>query len=121
MIKTLNLQPSHSAYPDTTSKRYRNCLNKVYNESDKHRDKNIPGPGSDRYIKSIGDDARKISFGLKLEEKSLGVKSKVPGPGQYPIISFNPEGKYQFSKYRNATSICFGNSKGIRFNYKDKE
>ena len=69
----------------------------------------------------MGDDARKISFGLKLEEKNLGVKLNVPGPGQYPIISFNPQVKYLFSKYRNAVSICFGDSKEIRLNYKDKK
>ena len=96
-------------------------LNKVFNESEKYRDKAVPGPGAYKYVIPIGQEAKKISFGLKLEGKNVGVKSNVPGPGQYPIVTFNPQGKYLYSKYRNATSVVFGNSKEIRFNYKDKQ
>ena len=94
---------------------------KVYNESEKYSDKCIPGPGTYKYMKPFGNEALKISFGEKLEIKNIGMKSKVPGPGAYPIVSFRPDGKYHFSKYRNATTICFGNSKEIRFDYKDKK
>ena len=92
----------------------------MYNESEKFRDKNIPGPGSYKYLKPFGDDGKKLSFGLKLEKKNLSFQSNVPGPAQYIIPSLKPDGKYIVSKFRNATTICFGNSKDIRFNYKDK-
>ena len=59
----------------------------------------------------------KFSLFGKGEKKNLGAVHKVPGPGQYPIVSMNPEGKYPISKFMNATNIVFGLSKEKRFMY----
>ena len=53
------------------------------------------------------------------ESRNLGSKSKIPGPGAYPQIGINPEGKYTFSKYKNSMGIIWGSSKEKRFRYKD--
>jgi hypothetical protein len=63
----------------------------------------------------------KFSLYGKGEKKHLGSVTKVPGPGQYPIISLNPQGKYPISKFQNATNIVFGSSKEKRFTYQSKK
>jgi hypothetical protein len=59
----------------------------------------------------------KFSLFGKGEKKQLSSVTKIPGPGQYPIISLNPQGKYPISKFHNATNIVFGSSKEKRFTY----
>jgi len=58
-------------------------------------------------------------MGHKLESKLFNSKQRGPGPGEYSISGFIPQGKY-FSKYKNATSIIFGQSKEKRFDHRDK-
>jgi hypothetical protein len=79
-------------------------------------DKDVPGPGKYNYLKSFGADAHRFSISCKLDNKNKK-KATCPGPGEYPIVSINPNGKYPLSGMRNATSIVFGANKGERFNY----
>jgi hypothetical protein len=46
----------------------------------------------------------------------------MPGPGTYSdkATSFNIEGKFPTSKFKNATTIVFGVSKEPRFKYGSK-
>lgn len=95
----------------------RNYYEKVYYDTNKMLDKNVPGPGKYNYLKSFGSEASKYSMLGKGEGKGLSETARVPGPGQYPIISINPTGKYPVSNMRNATAIVWGQSKEKRFNY----
>ena len=84
-------------------------------------DKDVPGPGKYNYLKQFGTEAPKFSIKGKPDEKGLTSKSKLPGPGQYPVtLSINTEGKYPLSKIRNTTKIIFGLNKSARFNYSCK-
>jgi hypothetical protein len=98
----------------------RSYYDKVYYESNKMFDKNVPGPGKYKYLKPFGSDANKFSIYGKGESKNLAKTSRSPGPGEYPIISINPNGKYPLSNMKNATNIAFGLSKEKRFNYSCK-
>jgi len=95
----------------------RECFEKVYYETNKTIDKNVPGPGKYDYLKPFGNDANKFSIRGKGDHKGLSASSKVPGPGEYPILSMNPTGKYPYSNVKNATNIVWGSSKSPRFNY----
>ncbi len=83
-------------------------------------DKNVPGPGRYDYLKPFGTEASKFSIFGKPDSKGMSRTSKIPGPGEYPIVSINPQGKYPLSNMRNATAIVFGSNKEKRFNYSCK-
>jgi hypothetical protein len=93
---------------------------KAYCESNKTADKCVPGPGKYNYLKPFGSDTFKISMSGRLEPKNVSRSSKSPGPGEYPIISINPTGKFPISNVKNVTNICFGAGKEKRFNYSCK-
>jgi hypothetical protein len=95
----------------------RDCFEKVYYETNKTIDKNVPGPGKYDCLKPFGSDACKFSMRGKGDSKQLSSPSKLPGPGEYPILSMNPTGKYPYSNVKNATNIIWGSSKSPRFNY----
>lgn len=90
---------------------------KVFYETNKMVDKNVPGPGKYNFLKPFGSDSFKYSIYGKGEAKNFSKTSKSPGPGDYPQISINPSGKYPVSKMKNATAIIFGVNKEKRFNY----
>ena len=98
----------------------RNYYEKVYYESNRNFDKNVPGPGKYNYLKPFGSDTFKFSLYGKGDSKTFSQTSKSPGPGTYPIVSINPNGKYPLSNMKNATAIIFGHSKEKRFNYSCK-
>lgn len=82
----------------------RDSFNKVYYETEKSFDKNIPGPAKYDFIKPLGSDSPKFSFRGKCEYKMD--KTIVPGPGTYPVrVQINPEGKFPVSNIRNVTKI----------------
>lgn len=95
----------------------RSYYDKVYYETNKMFDKNVPGPGKYNYLKPFGSDTFKYSMYGKGESKNLGKKSKSPGPGEYPLVSINPTGKYPLSNMNNTRAIVFGVNKEKRFNY----
>jgi hypothetical protein len=99
----------------------REFFGKVYYDTNKMFDKDVPGPGKYDYLKTFGHDSYKFSIKGKPNEKGLVSKSKTPGPGEYPItIQINKDGKYPTSQFKNATKIIFGANKGERFNYSCK-
>ena len=99
----------------------REHFGKVYYETNKMLDKDVPGPGKYNYLKNFGTEAAKYSIKGKSNEKEISMKNKVPGPGEYPItIQINKDGKYPTSQFRNATKIIFGADKSKRFNYSGK-
>jgi hypothetical protein len=90
---------------------------KVYYETNKMFDKNVPGPGKYNYLKPFGTDASKFSI-VGRSEKWVTKKSNSPGPGEYPpVITINEKGKYPLSKIKNTPSITFGANQSKRFNY----
>lgn len=106
----------HPAYTFGIARQY---YEKVYCEASTFGDKAIPGPGNYNVLKSFGSDTFKYS--LYGKGKNLSNKNKVPGPGEYPIVSINPRGRYPLSKMKNATGIVWSSSKAKRFNYSSKK
>jgi hypothetical protein len=94
---------------------------KVYYDTNKMLDKNVPGPGKYNCGRPFGSEAYKFTMRGKSEDKKLSAQSKVPGPGEYPCLALKPDGKYPLSKFKNMTNICFGANKAQRFNYNCKQ
>jgi hypothetical protein len=91
---------------------------KVYYETNKMLDKDVPGPGKYNYLRTFGIDAAKYSIKGKPNDKGISGKNTVPGPGEYPItVQINKDGRYPVSQFKNATKIIFGADKSQRFNY----
>lgn len=95
----------------------RSCFDKVYYDSIKMVDKNVPGPGKYNYLKPFGHDSSKFSLSSRAEDKSMRYYSQVPGPGSYKLMTINPKGIYPLSNFRNTTSINFSNNREKRFSY----
>ena len=97
---------------------------KVYYETDKMLDKNIPGPGKYNYLKGFGSDAKKYSMGCRLNTFSGFGNNKynnTPGPGSYkPVINISDKGKCPLSKIRNIQVNDFCSSRSTRFSFKSK-
>jgi hypothetical protein len=110
-----DFDPKHPHSPRFTFGISRSHYEKVYIESNKSIDKNVPGPGKYDTTKPFGKDAFKFSIRGK---GKLGVEgSKMPGPGQYNQISLSSTGKYPLSSYNNLRSIKFGKQDEQRFIY----
>lgn len=96
----------------------REHFSKVYYETNKMIDKDVPGPGRYDCLKNFGADSKKYSMSTKLENKGIVNKLASPGPGQYAItIQTNKDGKCPVSRFKNATKIIFGADKTDRFKY----
>ena len=94
---------------------------KVYYDTNKMIDKNIPGPGKYSVAKDLGKDALKYTMGGRLNTYAgSGSKYNItPGPGTYPpVVKINEKGKYPTSKIQNIKVSDFGASKTNRFFYK---
>ena len=100
----------------------RDKYSKVYYETNKMIDMNVPGPGHYNYLKPFGWDAAKFSMkGRSFEAKSTRNKDMSPGPGNYRnVYAINEKGKYPISNVENIRSFNFVNDKMKRFNYKCK-
>ncbi len=100
----------------------RDKYSKVYYETNKMIDMNVPGPGNYNYLKPFGWDAAKFSMkGRSFEAKSTRNKDMSPGPGNYRnVYAINEKGKYPISNVENIRSFNFVNDKMKRFNYKCK-
>ena len=100
----------------------RDKYSKVYYETNKIIDMNVPGPGNYNYLKPFGWDAAKFSMkGRSFEAKSTRNKDMSPGPGNYRnVYAINEKGKYPISNVENIRSFNFVNDKMKRFNYKCK-
>lgn len=99
----------------------RETYEKVYYETNKTVDKNIPGPG--KYLPKPIKTAPSYTIGVR--DKSFGQTSRRardgPGPGAYPpAIQINQQGKYPSSRFKNITSLSFGSPTSQRFKYKGK-
>lgn len=103
-----------SSSPKFTFGIARDFYEKVYYETNKMLDKNVPGPGKYNYLKSFGSEASKFSITGKQPDHHS--KGQNPGPGQYPLFSINPQGKYPVSNVKNTASISFA-TKSERFKY----
>ena len=95
----------------------RSYYEKVFCETNKIFEKNIPGPGNYEVCKKLGEDAPKFSLHSKIEKKDLKNVFVQPGPGQYRPLSINSDGRYPVSNYKNIRNIVFGSNKDKRFNY----
>jgi hypothetical protein len=112
-----DFDPKKHEHPAYTFGIGRNFYEKVYCEASTFGDKSIPGPGNYNFVKPIGHDCSKFSMLGKGLNKDISAKSKIPGPGEYPIISINQRGRYPLSQMRNATGIVWSSSKAKRFTY----
>lgn len=110
----------HPHSPSYTFGVGRDKYEKVYYETNKMLDKNVPGPGGYNYLKPFGWDAPKFSMkGRSFEAKTSKSKDMSPGPGDYAnVYSINAKGKYPISNVENVRSFNFVNDKMKRFTYK---
>lgn len=96
---------------------------KVYYETNKMFDINVPGPGKYNYLKSFGADAPKFSMRERFHTAGKGkrVLYDTPGPGKYPpVIAINEKGHYPISRIQDISTPNFGAYRGKRFNYNCK-
>lgn len=70
---------------------------------------NYPGPGSYNASKSFGSDGIKVSMKGSGNRSLIIKRGKIPGPDEYKPLQMNPKGVYILSKYRNVSSVKFGN------------
>jgi hypothetical protein len=95
----------------------RSYFEKVYYETNKTIDKNIPGPCKYDVLKPFGTDSLKFSISSKFNIKDGRDRSKEPGPGEYKSIGINSSGRFPISTYQNSPSCKFSLNKEERFNY----
>lgn len=106
------------AHPNAPSYSFgvgRDKYEKVYVESAKIIDINIPGPGKYSILKPFGANSIKFSIKGKHRSRSVDVSFNMPGPGAYQnSIQINPGGKYPISKIANIAGVNFGADKSKR-------
>jgi chemotaxis protein histidine kinase CheA len=95
---------------------------KVYLESSKPYDKDIPGPEKYYYLKPFGYDAPKISFKewTKTESKKKDIDEDKEQPKPYNTnvtIQIRPSGKYPVSQIPNVNSMKFDKDKSKRTDF----
>lgn len=92
---------------------------KVYYETNKTIDKNIPGAG--RYLPKIqGTEPPKYTMGVRYSYQTSR-NAGSPGPGAYAsVLQISADGKYPSSKYKNISAMSFGSPTAQRFKYKGK-
>ncbi len=94
----------------------RSYFDKVYYETNKSIDKNIPGPAKYNILKPFGSDSAKFSIVAKNDKNGFTIsKSKYPGPGEYKSLGINDSGKFPLSNFTNIPTIKFGLNKEERF------
>jgi len=108
----------HPHSPKWTFGISRNHYDKVYFESGKILDKNIPGPGIYDVLKPFGREAPKYTMrGRSSELKEKTKKLIVPGPGEYTYVSTSMNGKYPLSKYKNTSNVIWSYNKSKKIDY----
>jgi hypothetical protein len=113
-----DFDPKNPHSPRFTFGISRSHYEKVYYETNKMIDKNVPGPGKYDLLRPFGDDG--IKFSIRGKEKNLDLleASKVPGPGSYKPPAINTEGKFPLSNFSNIHNVKFGGKNDKRFNYR---
>jgi len=114
-----DFDPKKSMAPAYSMGLGRSYFDKVYYESNKMIDKNIPGPGIYSYAKPLGSDCSKFTMSYKYPDIKNSI-NKNPGPGQYKNMSMNPKGEYVLSQYGNTPGINFTDNKEKRFDYSNR-
>ena len=99
----------------------RDKYGKVYLESTKPFDKNVPGPGKYNILKPFGSDAPKVSFKGKYDKKN-NLKNEEEGDKNDSkaktfstiTIQIRPSGKYAVSQIPNVNSLKLDKDKSKR-------
>ncbi len=113
---------SHPHSPKWTFGIARSHFEKVYIESGKRFDKNIPGPGLYDVLKPFGKEAAQYTMrGRSSENKEKTKKLIVPGPGEYGFVSTSMNGKYPLSKFKNTTNIIWSFNKAKKIEYESEK
>jgi len=107
----------HPHSPKWTFGISRNHYDKVFYESGKIIDKNVPGPGIYDVLKPFGKDSPKYTLRGRSQEGEKVKKLIVPGPGEYTSISTSTSGKYPLSKYKNTSNIIWSHNKSKKLDY----
>jgi hypothetical protein len=110
----------HPHSPKWTFGISRNHYDKVFYESGKIIDKNIPGPGLYDFLKPVGRDSPKYTMRGRSQDGEKVKKLIVPGPGEYGYVSTAISGKYPLSKFKNTANIIWSYNKSIKLNYEGK-
>lgn len=92
----------------------RSKFKKVYLESNNVPDERNPGPGAYNCPEKFAKEAKKFTMSGRNQNLEIGNKKNEPGPNQYNLVTFNPEGKYLNSKWRSLTGIVWGADKSNR-------
>lgn len=117
-----NIAKDFDPTKNTGSPRYtfgmgRSHFEKVYYETNKSIDLNVPGPCKYDYLKPFAQDSLKFSISFRHENKDFGSKSKFPGPGEYKIVGINEKGVFPSSNFKNTASIKLSSGNDKRFDY----
>lgn len=117
-----NINKEFNPNKDTGSPRYtfgmgRSHFEKVYYETNKSIDMNVPGPCKYDYLKPFAQDSIKYTISSRHDNKEFSSKSKFPGPGQYKIIGINEKGVFPLSTFKNTASVKLSSGIEKRFDY----
>lgn len=117
-----NIAKDFDPTKSTGSPRYtfgmgRSHFEKVYYETNKSIDLNVPGPCKYNYLKPFAQDSLKFSISFRHDSDKLKSSSNYPGPGQYKIVGINEKGVYPSSNFKNTSSIKLSSGNEKRFDY----
>ena len=115
-----DFDPKNPHGPKYSFSNGREKYGKVYLDSVKMFDKDVPGPGKYYYLKPFGSDCPKYSMKGRNENPVTrkGEFNPGPGPNLYSnVYTMNVNGKYPVSNVRNVNSIRMNYDKTKRSDY----
>ena len=115
-----DFDPKNPHGPKYSFSNGREKYGKVYLDSVKMFDKDVPGPGKYNYLKPFGSDCPKYTMKGRNENPVTRKGEFIPGPGPNlynNVYKMNSSGKYPISNVRNVNSLNMLDDKTKRSDY----